>query len=443
MEAAIIDQARRHSDWWQKNRERLCFNHEGSLCYLAILALKNSPQPNIDLIGRLLCKRNLLEFGLTYELCALLKAAFIYLDSSTQEKTMEIMQTIGEEPAKDERARFWKLSKRAEFISAIPCYLRSPEAQAIIEAYEKMNGVFVRQPSINWRSGMVASPFSFEIFINVSESAVIRLLAHYAGYCRNSDDVGIGGEDSVGWELHEASSRYPSRFLKLLRTYWTNISASFRNDILEGIAKHLMHRYGNLQTNGNWVPIEEPDPSALTNQILDELERHSAHWWHNSSSAKALEACAHVVQDTENAERLVFSAIGFGNLWEESSDSGNLLTAGINMTIGHVAEALMVLANRFHERGIALPELLPPALCLFACNENPAIRALILEYLPYLQSMNPELGWKLYYLAMKDAVGLWHYAEKCLYYAYHDHFERVIPELKRIYADGNNQDLET
>ena len=83
---------------------------------------------------------------------------------------------------------------------------------------------------------------------------------------------------------------------------------------MDGAANYLAHRYGNLQTNGTWVPIEEPDAPALGNQILDELERHPAHWHLNRSAAKALEACAHVIQDTKNAARLVFLAIGFGKL---------------------------------------------------------------------------------------------------------------------------------
>ena len=106
------------------------------------------------------------------------------------------------------------------------------------------------------------------------------------------------------------------------------------------------------------------------------------------------------------------------------------------MMTGNIAEALMIMANNFQERGIALPELLPATLRRFASNEHPAIRALILRRLPYLQSQNPELGWELFHRAMQDAVGLWQSAERCLYYAYHDHFEKVAPSLERIRREG-------
>ena len=62
--------------------------------------------------------------------------------------------------------------------------------------------------------------------------------------------------------------------------------------------------YGNLQTNGTWSPIDEPNAATLAQQILDELERHPAHWHHNRAASQALQACAHVIQDTHDAGRL-------------------------------------------------------------------------------------------------------------------------------------------
>ena len=293
---------------------------------------------------------------------------------------------------------------------------------------------------------MVVAPFSFEVFLNASDDGATRLLAHYSGYKRDFDDFLVGGARQVGGQLHEASSCHPSRFLRLLTANWTNISAKFRDDIMSGIANYLAHRYGNLQINGTWIPIEEPNAPALANHILDELERHPCHWQLNRSAAKVLEACAHVIQDAQDAARLVFLAIGFSALKEESSiqgDSVDLITTGINMIGGNVAEALMILANNLQERVIALPELLPPTLCRFASNEHPAIRALILRRLPYLQSQNPKLGWELFYLATQNPVGLWRSAERCLYYAYHDHFEKVVPLLKRICREGSKKDMKT
>lgn len=446
IEESILVHANKHSGWWKRNRERLCFNREGALCYFAIRALTDSPQANIDLIGRALCETNLLEFELAYEIGNLLQAAFIFLNAHTQDAVMATIETLWEDSITDERMRFWILKKRTEYISAIPCYLRSAEIQAILDSYEKRYGIFIRKPSIISSSGIVSAPFSFEVFLNASDDGVTRLLTHYLGYDRSFDDYLVGGEREVGSQLREASSRHPSRFLKFLITHWPNISTGFRDDIMNGIANYLAYRYGNLQTSGTWVPIEEPDAPALVNQIISELERHPHHWRLNRSASKALEACAHVIHDTESAERLVFLAIRFGLIAEESTihgDSVDLLTVGINMKSGDIAEALMITASNLLERGSALPDLLPPTLRLFASNEHPAIRALILRRLPYFQSQNPELGWDLFFCAIQYKDGLWRFAERCLYYAFHNHFKMVAPLLARIRLEGKKDDMET
>lgn len=80
IEAAILSHAQTHSKWWKNNRERLCFNHEGALRYFAILACTISPKANIDLIGRMLRDKELLESDLSYKLGTLVQATFIYFD---------------------------------------------------------------------------------------------------------------------------------------------------------------------------------------------------------------------------------------------------------------------------------------------------------------------------------------------------------------------------
>lgn len=447
VEASVLHHAKTHSDWWQKNRERLAFNREGALLYFAVLACTASPEANIDLIGRMLCDQNMLEFELEYELGTLIHSTFISLDAAVQDAVMATILAICDEYASEDAERFWVLKKRAELISTIPCFLRSPEAQAVVDEYVKKAGVLVRQPDIRSRSGVVSAPFSFEVFLGASDSRVLRLLAHYSGHSDwGGADFLVGGEREVGGQLREASSRHPGRFLGLLSTYWADISERFRDDIMDGVATYLAYRYGNLRTNENWLPLEEPDAPALAGYILDELQRHPQHWQLRRAAAKALEACANVVQNLKDAERLVFLAIGFEQLDEDDpikGDNVDLISLGINMVKGDVAEALMILAANFRKFGGVLPELLQPALCRFAGDKHPAIRAVILRRLPYLQSKNFELGWELFHLAMHDAEGLWQIAEPCLYYAYHNHFEVVKPLLALLRLEGRGKDLET
>lgn len=446
VEAVILHHARTNSDWWRNNRERLYSCREGALVYFTVLACTASPEANVDLIGRMLCDRNLLEFEFSYELGSLIQSAFLYLDASIQDAVMESILHVWKENNADGRRDFWILKARAELIAPIPCFLRSPNTQALIDEYEKTAGTMILQPDIRSRGGTVRAPFSYEVFLSSRDSTVLCLLSHYAGYQSHFYDFLVGGEREVGWQLREASSRHPMRFLALMLNHWRDIPEEFRDDIMEGVATHLAHRYGNLQTNGTWEPVEKPEASVLTGLVFDELERHTHHWQRRRSAAKALEACANVIYDAKNAERLVFLAIGFEGLHEDdpvSGDGVDLLTMGINMAKGNVAEALMILANNLHERGSGFPELLSSALRRFASDEHPAVRSLVLLRLPYLQSKTFDFGWSLFHLAMQDADGLWEIAEPCLYYTYHNHFEVARPLLARLRCEGSGKDLET
>ncbi|GKX44784.1 hypothetical protein SOASR015_38180 [Pectobacterium carotovorum subsp. carotovorum] len=446
VETAILHHAKANSEWWQKNCELLCFNHEGALLYFGIFACISSPEINIDLIGRMLCDRDMLEFELSYELGELIKSAFNFLPDQIQNAVMASILTVRSECFSDE-SRQWKLRSQAEFIAPIPCQLRSIELQTVLDEYERKFGTLVRQPYIHSRGGFVSAPFSYEIFLNISNRAVLQLLLHYDGHTlQDYNDPLIGGEDEVGWQLREASSRQPLRFLIFLSSDWIDIPLKFRDDIMSGVATFLAYRYGNLNANGKWEPLEEPNATFLANQILDELERHPLQWRCNDSSAKALKACANVIQDLRAAERLIFLAIGFAGFDEAEpieGDSVDLVTIGINMIKGDVIDALMILANNFLEQGNQLPELLFPTLRRFACDEHPAIHALILQRLPFMQNKCFYLGWSLFGLTMKDTHGLWKHAERCLYYAYYNYFETVRPLLLSIYRSGDDKDLET
>jgi GTPase SAR1 family protein len=450
LQASILNHALTHSDWWKTNRERLCFNHEGALRYFAILACTASPEANIDVIKRMLCDKDFLESALSYELGAMMQVVFIFLDVSGQDAVMAEILTVMDEEVTDERQHFWALQARSTFISTIPRHLRSPVAQKLLDAYENKAGTLIRQPDIGMRGGMVQAPFSFEVFLSASDASVLRLLSHYVGHTRHArhfDDFLTGGEREVGSQLREAASRHPARFLQLLPGHWSEISRNFRDDILDGVASYLAYKYGNWQPNGVWAPISEPESHVLTQHVLDELERHPAHWQHNRAASHALQSCAHVVQDTQDATRLVFLALGFANLREDNpikGDAVDLVSMGINMVRGHVAEALIILCSQLQKHSIRFPELLLPALRRFAIDDHPAIRAVILRRLPYFQNQNPEVGWELIHLTTRDAAtGIWKVAEPCLYYAYHQHFEKIAPLLSRLRNEGSGKDFKT
>lgn len=444
IEAAVFNNAQNHSDWWLHNRERLCFNQEGALCYCAVRALTNSPQQNIDLIGRLLCDKNLLEFSLSYEIGVLIRAAFIYIETNAQVEVINSIVALWYDTQADDGPDAWILKQRAEYISTIPCHLRTVEAQGILDAHEKVNGFLDQRPYIDAWSGTINAPFSYDVFLNARDQDVIRLLRHYTGYVRSGDDRLTGGKLEIGMQLRKSSSLYPSRFLNLLTIYWSCIAANYRDDIMEGVSLFLSQYYGNMQSSSDWIPCVDTDADTLANRVLDELERHPIHWQLNRSAAKAIESCAYVIQDASNGARLVFLAIGFAGLNEEVSATafaGNLINIGINMMSGDIVQSLIILASNLNECGVPIPELLEPTLRRFAENKNPAIRSLVLRHLHVLQSWHPTYGWELFKLVMQDADGLWVYSEQCLYYAIRDNFEIVSIQLERIYREGSNQEL--
>jgi hypothetical protein len=442
LETTILSHAEAKTSWWQKNRDGLCYSRDGALRYFGILACTKNPEANVELIERILCDKKLLETELSYELGVLINASFIYLNMSVQDKVITCILTLWDGGYETGTINRWLQNQRVRLIVNIPCYLRSPESQALVEVYEKEYGVLICEPEIIFSSGTVGSPFTFEIFLNSSDRGVLQLLTHYTEYIAHYRDFLSGGEREVGSQLCAASSRDPIRFLRLLVTHWVEISEYFCDEIMRGVAKHLSYRYGNLKSETTWLPIGEPDATELASLIIDELERHSEHWRHNHVASEAIKACANVVKDTYNAERLVFITIGFTNIEENEDNQNDLVTSGIDM-ISNIAEALMILAEGFQEANVAFPELLLPTLYRFAGHKYSATRAVVLQRLPYLLYKNPEIGWIIFQSAIKDAKGLWECAERCLYYTYNNNFEKVSSLLSRIYNEGGIEDMET
>jgi hypothetical protein len=444
IESAVLHHARTQSFWWQNNRERLCFNPEGALRYFAVLACVETAKANIDIIARMLSDKELLEHDPSFELGSLIRNAFLLLSTEDQ---VAIQATILSLYDNCSEHKTWIPQEQAQLILSIPCYLRTPESEKILFECEKTIWPLTRKPHIYSRGGIVGAPFNYEIFWQLSDESVMHLLVHYNGHHRDSvEDFLVGGEREVADQLREAASRSPTRYLNLLKNGWENIPACFYDDIMHGVVRYLAHRYGNLQINGDWVPHEEPDAALLAQQILNELENHSNYWRCNREAGRALNSCAYVVKELPDTTRLVFLVMDFSILQAESlisGDSVNLLSHGFSMGKGNAAEALIILANKLAENDISWPGSLPDALRLFAADEHPAVRALLLQRMRYLQHHYPEFGWELFGVAMgKSDPGLWELAEPCLYYAYHKAFEIVSPWLERLYCEGSGKDLE-
>lgn len=447
IENAILYHAKAHNQWWLNHRQALCHSYEGALRYIAILALTESPERNIAEVERVVLDKQMMESSrLRYEIGTLLHTSFLYLDERVQDAVLSTILTLWKDEDLGETT--WILKARAELLAAIPTHLRSPEVQAALDSWEQTFGTCIRQPYIYSTGGTVAAPFSYERFLNSSDIGVLNLLSHYSNGGRDDWEHGslVGGAEQVEWQLQEAASRCPVRFMRLLVEHWCDIPDRFTDDILDGAATYLAYRYGHCQPgNQQWTPIEEPAPQILAGLILDEIERHPSRWHHCRAAAKALKSCANVVEAEQDASSLLFAAIGFLNYPEESNDndSRDLINIGINMTRGDVAEAVVVVATKWAQNDLPFPELLIPTLRRYARDPHPAIRAIILWRLPYLQSLALELGWDIFHLALEDNdENLWKIAEPCLYYTYYEHFSEVSDVLERLVATTTGRALE-
>lgn len=450
VEAAIQIHAQNDSSWWLKNKNRLANSHEGALRYFTIKALTDNSEINIETTRVILLDKTMYESGFLFEMGNLLNRAFVFLEDETQERIMGLIGQLWADSVTQENKENI-LQKRAELFVAIPSHLRTERAQHQLNTVIQKYGVLERQPEITQWGGGVTAPFSFEWFCEASDVAVIKMLTHY----QDDDERDawkyrslIGGKNEVGSQLREAASRHPIRFMYLLKQYWLDIEEFFADQILNGVANYLSYNYGNLQKPQNWRMIGKAfRVNDLVELILDEIERNSAHWKHNSAAAKALLACSYVITDENNASRLVFLAIGFAGVNERSDMVGNgedLLTNGINMKRGNVAESLIILATNLGKNKIVFPELLAPTLKRFAADDSLAVRAVILRRLSYFQYLQPELGWELFdIITLKSNDELWEIAEPCLYYSYRNDFTRISKILSDIYKSSTAKALQT
>jgi hypothetical protein len=447
VESAILHHAINRSCWWIANRERLGFNSEGALRYFALLGSTEASSDNLDLITQMLTDGEWFEVSLSYEIGSLIERSLIQLDGVSQNHIQSTLLSLHDESSPSSRLRAWRPIELSQLILGIPCHLRCQEAQNLIDECETLCWPLERVPRIVSRGGVVHAPFSFKEFLNVSDAGVLRLLAHYDGYENSFDEFLVGGEREVAWQLREAATRHPSRFLNLLSENWQSIPPSFRDNLMEGLGVYLLYRYGDLQPNGDWSSVEVPDPIVLAGKIIDELEEQPEYWHHNRAAAKVIEGCAFVVADGNDSGRLVYLATEFSSLEEESSvseDQADLITAGINMSRGHIANALMVLAIQHEKKAIAWPDPLSDSLRRFSNDQNPAVRSVLLRRMPYLQSLRPVFGWELFWIVMEEpAPGLWGVAEPCLYHAYRDVFNDVDLCLDILSKKGEGKDLET
>ena len=169
--------------------------------------------------------------------------------------------------------------------------------------------------------------------------------------------------------------------------------------------------------------------------LLTELERHPSFWVGRREGATALRCCASIVSEPEDAARVAFLASAHITAKDPHSRGrydDDLVNTAINSSRGELTEGLVYLAQHMLEDGHELPELLPPTLMRLARDFHPAVRAVLVDKLAFIQAKS-ELGWQLFDAAFQDAdERVWAHGADTLYYAAGKQFARARPYLNRM-----------
>lgn len=448
LESALKHHSRQNKAWWQTNEPRLRATQEEGIRYLVIQAYKENIGANIPGIESQLQDEELFCWSnLSYELGELIQMAYPYISEAVQIANQALLLSLHAAQVREiEGLPDWAYYREVyNRLIWIPCIFRIPETQSLIDTWQHYFGYHHPSPDIHTWGGLVMSALSSEDLLKLSDNALFRLLHYYEG-CPGRDygDL-VGGFSEVKSVLREACSLEPRRFLDLFICFIEeNLHQNYVHAVVEGIANHLRYRIGNVRPAeaDKWEPVTPlPEGKTLAVALLNWLERYPIIWEDGRTVSQALRACCDVLDDPESAERLTLLLFWLRakepNGRHITSNEKDLASVAINSIRGVAAQGGMKLCNRLLEKGQPLPELLPFLLRHFARDSAIYVRVPVLQQLPFLMYKQPDLGWQLLADVFQEPQPrLWKYAERCLYYQYREHFDRVEPYLNRLLHEG-------
>ena len=461
VEFGLKHRAKQNDNWWKTNEPFLRTAKEEFIQYFMIQVYEENIDANIIGIESKLRDKELFEISeLRYELGELIKFAYPSISDLARHANQKIILSLySEEPDHVDESEIlqwstYKNRKIYEFLIWIPCIFQTQEAQLHINQWKEHFGDFHPSPDIYTSGGVVMPPLSASNLLNLSDQSLIKLLNYYGHNSsdRLSYDELIGGFSEVVRVLKDACSLHPNRFLDLFTiSIQERIHEQYIIAVVEGIANHLIYRFGNCSPSEKWEPILPlPESTTLSIKLLNLVERHPILWKECKVICNALEACCYVLDDYESASRLTLLLFWLRakdtSIYSETIDNSKHGLAGkaINSVKGIASKASIILYNRLIEKDQPIPELLPYLLSYFAKDKPIFIRVLLIENLPFLIYKNPSLGWQLFDEAFQEPQPyLWQYAERCLYCNYKDNFNLIKLYLDRILEEGIEHNGET
>lgn len=440
VESAMKMRALNNDPCWKAYESRLRASRELGVRYLLCETYLSNIQDHIDGIEGQLVDRELLRHGrLEYELGVVAAKAYPYLSIKVQEEHQRLLIGLYDDL---ENKYGWIERNIYQRLVWVPVIYRLPELNDFFEKCEKKYGATLPEPSISAGGGLVSSPVSSEKIIELSPETLIRLFHHYNEYnewgTRFSESPTVGGRESLCGDLKSAASRVPMHFIALVPIIFTSdLSTSYIYSIIDGVATHLMCRFGNIN-DSNWKAVNPlPDGSELAKILLNFVELYCTDDVRGYTSSRAIEACSVVLGDEQSLERICFQLwrLGLHHNPEPKKDdeAQSLIDNGINSVRGTAAETLLRICNDRLDKGKPITEELQQLLIRYAKDPSMVVRATFLRRFPYFHSKAADLGWRLVNLLTKSAKPrLIKHLERTLYYQYHSHFDAVKPYLELL-----------
>jgi hypothetical protein len=215
------------------------------------------------------------------------------------------------------------------------------------------------------------------------------------------------------------------------------IEPEYEAAIIEGCAKHLRYRFGNLKPLDGWQALSEPDPIELARLVLNNCEKHVDS---RLDFARNLEACCVVLGTSDDTSRLI-SLLGFAlceppPAKQEDDIGGQALNSLQGEATGGACQLYVALSKNEGQIPVCLTDLL---LQSAKSSFHPA-RWALLRWLPSMIRFNEELCWRLFQTCHADnPEDLWDVSDDFIYYTYWKHPERYFTYLDRMSQHKNDK----
>ncbi len=430
---ALVFHAENNDECWVLYEPQLASSHDAGIQYLLCQAYQASLSANMDGVGRLLTAPKLLEhWELRNALGLLANKVYPCLEADVQHAHQQQIMSLYDDR---EEQLDWLDEAKFQLLSWVPAPYLLPELQDFYQRGENkcpdrarnLEDWSIRDSAAGKTIGQAVS--------KLSNRGLTRLMSHYDGHHDHFDHD--GNQESVARSLNVAAKNNPDRYLPLLHQIERyRLSGAYIIAILEGVSSHIHIRFGNLSDDG-WSPVEPlPDGVQLAQALLAAIERYAHLDEKGYDLLRMIEACGAVLQDQNAVERMIFQ------LWRLSTFTGKedevtaedkFINVGLNTVRGRLTSCAITIANKLLEDDQSLPSDLCCLLERLSRDSSPAVRAVMFRHLPYVLGQKQDLGWKLIALATRDwQDDLGADLERCLYYNYHNHFDKVAPYLEHM-----------